>query len=200
MSDNKLSLVRFAELSGDLSEAIKRDKVNELLNMPPKDIWVKKHPIIKVKGKDGKLTASLYIPVRILKLLLTAIFQRWRYEITSTTQIANSVCVIVRLFYRDPLTGEWSWQDGVGAVPLQTDAGSDATDISSLKSHAVQIAAPAAASYAFKNACENIGRIFGSDLNNTNATDGFAGLYMNAGPQVDEKEETKTEDDLTTNY
>ncbi len=63
------------------------------------------------------------------------------------------------------MTNEWDWQDGVGAAPIQTAKGAAATDFSQVNTAAVQMAAPAAESYAFKDAAEKFGKIFGKDLN-----------------------------------
>ena len=57
------------------------------------------------------------------------------------------------------------WQDGVGAAPLQTDKGAGAIDFNKIKNDAVMKAAPAAESYAVKDATEKIGKLFGKDLN-----------------------------------
>ena len=57
------------------------------------------------------------------------------------------------------------YQDGIGACPLQTDQGAGAIEFNKIKSNAIMLAAPAAESYAFKDAAEKIGKIFGKDLN-----------------------------------
>ena len=57
------------------------------------------------------------------------------------------------------------FQDGVGAAPLQTDKGAGAVDFNAIKSDAVMKAAPAAESYAVKDAAEKIGKLFGKDMN-----------------------------------
>ena len=79
--------------------------------------------------------------------------------------IANSVVVTVRLHYQDVLSNETLWQDGIGAAPLQTDSGAGAIEWDKVKNDAVMKAAPAAESYAVKDAAEKIGKIFGKDLN-----------------------------------
>jgi hypothetical protein len=75
------------------------------------------------------------------------------------------VVVTIRLYYYNHLDKEWSWQDGVGAAPIQTDKGAGAMDWNAVKSDAVMKAAPAAESYAIKDAAEKIGKLFGKDLN-----------------------------------
>ncbi|MCK5612897.1 hypothetical protein KAR91_64080, partial [Candidatus Pacearchaeota archaeon] len=51
------------------------------------------------------------------------------------------------------------------AAPIQTDKDAAATDFSKVKTDAVMKAAPAAESYAIKDAAEKIGKLFGKDLN-----------------------------------
>ena len=85
--------------------------------------------------------------------------------------LANSVCVTVRLFVTNPITGETEWQDGIGAAPIQTDKGAGATDWNSVKTDGVQKAAPAAESYAIKDAAEKFGKIFGRDVSRKTTMD-----------------------------
>lgn len=168
MSETKLPAIQ--ELySGDVD--LKRDinDLNILLNHPPKEDWLKAHPMNK---------KVRYLPIERVEWLLTKIFIEWKVEIRQTQVIANSVCVTVRLHYRDVVTNEMLWQDGIGASPIQTDAGAGATDFSKVKANAVQMAAPAAESYAVKDAAEKIGRLFGKDLNRADqiAYDNLANL------------------------
>lgn len=79
--------------------------------------------------------------------------------------IANAVVCTVRLHYMNPITGDWDFQDGVGAAPIHTAKGAKATDFENVLTDAVVKAAPSAESYAFKDAAERIGKLFGKDLN-----------------------------------
>lgn len=126
-----------------------------LVNQEPKKDWIKIHP----------MTKEPYIPIERVEWLLINIIVRYRVEVKSVQQIANSVTVTVRLHYFDHLHNEWTFHDGVGAAPLQTDKDAGAIDWNKIKSSAVQIGAPAAESYAVKDAAEKIGKIFGKDLN-----------------------------------
>jgi hypothetical protein len=172
--DQDKQLVSFQDLSDDLELAVKRDKLNELLNRSPREAWLRKHKFIKVK--EGEQTVALkYIPVGTVRLLMRAIFQRTRREIISVGQVCNSIQAIVRVHYRDPITGEWDWQDGVGAVPIQLDSDSKAADLGNIKNNAIQLGSPAAVSYAYKNACEEIGNIFGASIQKD--TPKFTGMY-----------------------
>jgi hypothetical protein len=152
----KYTLPSIAELYQETEERGKENALNVLLNQPPKAEWIKDHPFIK-KVK--------YLPVERVEWLLTRIFIDWRLEIKDVKLIGNSVVVTVRLHYLSVTSGEWKYQDGVGASPLQTDEGAGAIDFNHIKSAAVMMAAPAAESYAFKDAAEKIGKLFGKDLN-----------------------------------
>lgn len=127
-----------------------------LLNQEPDPKWIKDHPTA---------AGVKYIPIGIIEWLLTYIFIIWRVEILRENLLGNSICVTIRLFYRDPVTGEERWTDGIGAAPLQTDKGAGAIDFNKLKNASVQIAAPMAKTYAIKDAAETLGKLFGKDMN-----------------------------------
>jgi len=143
-------------VSGDLDMKSQQNDLNKLLNCEPPEKWLRKHPIAK---------NVRYLPIERVEYLLTRIFIRWQVEVKSVQIIANSVVVIVRLFYQDVLTNAMLFQDGIGAAPLQTDKGAGAVDFNAVKSDAVMKAAPAAESYAVKDAAEKIGKLFGKDMN-----------------------------------
>jgi hypothetical protein len=149
-------LPKIQDLHNDLQEAFKTDQLNLLLNQPPKKEWVKDHPF----AKNVK-----YLPIDKVEFMLTKIFGEWRVEILSEGQMFNSVYVKVRLHYKRPTDGEWSFHDGLGAVGVQTDKGSSASDLSAIKQDAIMKALPAAESYAIKDAAEKLGVLFGKDLN-----------------------------------
>ena len=151
----KRDLPTLAELYSDVESTTKNTALAVILNAEPPAEWVKLHPMTKQR----------YIPIERVEYLLTRIFSRWRVEVKSSAILANSVQVIVRLHYIDPITGDWDWQDGIGASPLQTNQGAGAIDFNQIKSAAVQMAAPAAESYAVKDAAEKLGKLFGKDLN-----------------------------------
>ncbi len=154
MSENQL--VKVEDLYADKGLATKQNKLNILVNHDPKEGWIRTN---KFAGN------SRYIPIGIIEYLLTSIFQKWKVEVKETQQLANSVVVCVRLHYKNPIDNEWDWQDGIGAAPLQTAKGAGAIDWNKINTSAVQIAAPAAESYAIKDAAEKIGKLFGKDLN-----------------------------------
>lgn len=163
MSQQVSKLPTLQELTKDIEFSEKQDALNYLLNQAPPQQWVKKHPIVNVKV-NGQSTALEYIPVEQVKMLLTKIFQVWESEIVDYKALFNAVSVQVRLKVRNPITGDWIIHDGVGAVDVQTKAGSSAADLSQITGSAVMKALPAAASYALKNAAEKLGAIFGGNL------------------------------------
>lgn len=169
-TNEKYKLPELAELYGDVELAGKHNDLNKLLNCQPKKEWVKQNTFAN---------NSNYIPVEIIEYLLTSIFIKWRLEVKSISVIANSVVAIVKLHVWNPITGEWDWQDGVGASPIQTKKGAPATDFAQVNTAAVQMAAPAAETYAFKDAAEKFGKLFGKDLNRKDE--------MNYQPMMDAK-------------
>ena len=165
--EEEIKLPSIADIYNDESMTILQKDIalQVLLNKPPHKSWLKEHPTAKKKDANGKSVPIQFIPIERVEWLLTVIYLRWRPEILSAVVMGNSVCVTVRLHYFDHAKGEWDWVDGIGAQPLQTDSGTGANNVERMKSNAVQIAAPAAKSYAIKDAAECLGRIFGKDLN-----------------------------------
>lgn len=134
----------------------KQNQLNIILNAEPKKEWVKEHPFVK---------NLKYLPIERVEYLLTMIFTKWRVEVKEIKLLANSIVTTVRVHVQDPITGEWDYQDGIGAMPIQVQKGSGATEFDKMNSSAVQIGSPASESFAIKDACEKFGRIFGKDLN-----------------------------------
>lgn len=149
-------LPTLADLHHDVEVAFKNDQFNLLVNTEPPASWVKVNPYA------GN---TKYLPIDKVEMLMTKIFQHWKVEVLREGALFNSVYCTVRLHYKHPLSGEWMSHDGVGAVGVQTDAGAAASNVGAIKQNAIMMALPAAKSYAIKDAAENIGRIFGSNLN-----------------------------------
>ena len=123
----------------------------------------------KKKDDYNQTVPSEYLPIDKVEVLLDYIFQEWKIEVLSTQALFNSICVTVRLHYVNPTNGQWYFHDGVGAAAVQVDKGAMAGDLSAIKSSAVQMAAPAAKSYAMKDAAQHLGKLFGRDLNRRDA-------------------------------
>jgi len=143
------------ELLVENEDSLKQNALTVLLNQDPPAKWLSDHPTIK---------GYKYIPIEKIEYLLTRIFGGFNVEIRSTQIVANSVVVTVRLHVINPINGQPMWQDGIGAAPIQTDKEASATDWSKVKTDGVQKAAPAAETYAVKDAAEKFGKIFGRDV------------------------------------
>ncbi len=184
METNKLpSLI---ELSCDIETAFKNDDFNRLLNQPPPPSWLLKHPTVKVKNDAGQMEPLAYLPIEKVELLLTKIFQEWKVEVMDIKQLFNSVAVHVRLHYKNPTNGIWSFHDGVGAVGCQTDKGESAANLNAIKQDAVMKALPAAKSYAIKDCADHLGKLFGKDLGRRGVIE-FTGSYKKADSEIDYK-------------
>ena len=178
-------LPKLADLYSDTELKIAQNDLNILVNAEPNPGWLRDHPFAKkevvIDGKKVKVPIK-FIPIERIEWLLTRIFIRWHVEVKTVQLIANSVQVTVRLYYKDVVTKEMLWQDGIGAVALQTDSGAGAVEFDKIKSSAVQMAAPAAETYAVKDAAEKIGKFFGKDINRATQID-----YTNLIGSVPEK-------------
>ena len=154
-----------ADLIADKEMAFAQDDLNMILNTPVPQQWIKQHPMVKANGNPLP-----YIPVKRVKWLLKRIYGKYEWEIKDCKQVLNAMVVIGRLTITNPVTGEKESQEGVGAAAIQMDKGATQGDLSSIKANAIQIGAPAAESYALKNAAEKFGDIFGGniyDIDNT---------------------------------
>lgn len=165
---NKIALPTLDELVTQEQHSYEQNALTVLLNQQPPTQWLKSHPTAKIKDANGQTIAAPYLPIDKVEYLLTRMYKQWWTEIKSVQLVANSVVVTVRLWVVDPITLKEKYNDGVGAAPIQTDSGAAATDWTKVKSAGVQMAAPAAETYAIKDAAEKFGRIFGRDLARTN--------------------------------
>jgi len=156
MQDEKQNLPTIAELTGDVELALKNDQLNLLLNQAPPQNWVKTHPYIK--GHN-------YLPIDKVELMLKRIFKRYRIEITGQGIAFNGVWVTIRLHYQNPIDGAWDYHDGIGAMQLQTKAGTSPADLININNGAVSMAFPIAKTLAIKDAADMFGKLFGADLN-----------------------------------
>lgn len=166
--ENK-NLPSLVELHAAPDEAFKNDQFNLLLNQPPHASWLKKHPI----------AGTQYLPIDKVEFLLRRIFQQFRIEVIGYSQLFQSVACHIRLHYLNPVTGAWSYHDGVGAAPVQTDKGANASDLGAIKNNAVQLALPIAKSQAIKDAADHLGSLFGGNLNRKDTVE-FQGAFTNA--------------------
>lgn len=155
MKQNKL--ITTAELYEDnLELAFKNDQFNALANLAPKAEWVKENKFAN---------NSKYLPIGVVETLMQKIFKKFKVEVLTVGQLFNSVHVTVRVHYWNGIDNTWDFHDGVGAMQIQTKSGASPADLQSINNNAVMMALPAAKSYAIKDACEHIGKLFGRDLN-----------------------------------
>ena len=147
------TLPTFDELVAETPTSRKENALIVLLNQsPPKD-WIQKNNGVP------------YLPIEKVKFLLSRIYGSFQIEIKFPPYIlANSVVCCVRLHVVNPITHKEEWQDGVGAVPIQLEKDSAATDWSRIKTFAIQMNTPSALSYAVSNAAGQFGKIFGRGL------------------------------------
>lgn len=164
--------LKVTDLLKDPLEIWKADQFKFILNQKPQKKWIKDNPNTTQKKTlpDGtiKEVPGEYIGIGTHEFLLDYIFKEWRVEIKSITTIFHSVAVEIRLHYKNPTTGEWSFHDGIGASKCQSDKGQPFS-ADTIKASAVQMALPAAKSYAIKDAAEHLGEIFGRNLNRADA-------------------------------
>jgi len=165
MSDNKSlstninanTLPTLADLYSDnLETAARLEQFTVLLNQQPKPEWVKKHPFIR---------DYLYLPADKVEYLLKAIFKEYKIEITGQGTAFNGVWVTVRVHYKNPITQEWLYHDGIGAAQLQTAKGTSPADLANINNGALSMAFPIAKTVAIKDACDHFGVLFGANLN-----------------------------------
>lgn len=150
------SLPKIQDLYIDKVRTQQNDVFITLMNQEPNKTWVKEHPYIR---------GYKYLPIERIEYLLKSIFKNYRIEITGQGQSFNGVWVTVRVHYLHPITGEWSFHDGIGASQLQTAKGTSPADLGNINNGALSMAYPMAKTIAIKDACDHFGKLFGADLN-----------------------------------
>ena len=190
------------DLIADKDMAFAQDDLNLILNTPVPQSWVKTHPMVTITV-NGQNVPLPYIPIKRVKYLLKRIYGKYEWEIKSCQQILNAVVIVGKLTITNPVTGERESQDGVGATAIQMNKGATQGDLSAIKANAIQIGAPAAESYALKNAAEKFGDIFGGniyDVDSTAYTSPFGNEKINVEDLqdlYDSKKDVLSEEDKT---
>lgn len=154
ISENKMPTM--VELYENPELQLKQDQLQHYLNQPPPAKWVKVHPYI---------TGYKYLPIDKVEYLLKKIYKKFNVEIKNVGTAFNGVYVTVRIHYRDLITGEMEFQDGVGAIQLQTAKGTSPADLANINNGALSMAFPLAKTVAIKDAADMLGDIFGANLN-----------------------------------
>lgn len=154
ITENKLPSIQ--ELYKDTAIVLAQDQVAVVLNQPPPQNWVKKHPFIDNYN---------YLPIDKVEFLLRKLFKKTRIEILREGTAFNGVYVVVRVWYQDIVSGEMEYNDGIGSINLQVKKGSSPADLANINNGALSMAFGTAKSIAIKDACDHLGKIFGADLN-----------------------------------
>lgn len=154
ITENKAPTIQ--ELYENTEIAVKEDQVNVILNQQPPQKWVKEHPYVK---------GHLYLPIDKVEFMLRKLFKKTRIEILREGTSFNGVYVVVRVWYKDILTQEMEYHDGIGAIHLQVKSGSSPADLANINNGALSMAYPVAKTLAIKDACDHFGAIFGANLN-----------------------------------
>ena len=154
LTKQKTNIIQDVVMNAD--EASKVAAFQTAINQQPKREWIKEHPFIK---------NYKYLPIERVESLLRSIFQHWTWKVNDFKVVANAICVHGTLSVKHPVTNEWLFYDGLGAVDIQTSKGSNPTDFNSIVPNAIQKNLPAAETYAFKDAAEKLGEIFGASIN-----------------------------------
>lgn len=164
-----------------LSELQKNEQFLALMNQQPPADWIKKNKFAN---------NSAYLPIDKVEFLLKVFFKEHRIEILKSEIAFNACVVTVRVHYKHPIKGEWTFHDGIGAADVQTKAGCSASDLASINRNAVAMAFPIAKSEAIKDACHLIGDIFGGNLNRKDTIEylGDAGLMPEPDTLVIDKD------------
>lgn len=188
MSEN--NLITMQDLIQENELSVKENNLMVLLNHPPPEEWLVSHPIIP---------GHRYLTIGRVEYILNRIFVKWWVEVLDSKIMANSVVVTVRLFVIDPLSKEILHNDGIGAAPIQTKSGAGAMDWNQAQTSGVQMGAPMAKSYAFKDAAESFGKLFGKDVSRKQQID-YTSLVKKSVDPLEERFEkliiaaTTTED------
>ena len=82
------------------------DELTIFLNNPPPEKWIKTNKF----ANNAK-----YVPIDKVEYLLKVLFKEWKVEVTGQGVIFNGAYVTIRLHYKHPITGEWSFHDGIGS-------------------------------------------------------------------------------------
>lgn len=154
ISENKVPTIQ--ELYANTEIALQQDQINVILNQPPPTKWLKEHPYVR---------GHMYLPIDKVEFMLKKLFKKTRIEILREGVSFNGIYVVVRVWYQDILSQEMDFNDGIGAIQLQTAKGTSPADLANINNGAVSMAFPIAKTLAIKDACDHFGAIFGANLN-----------------------------------
>lgn len=89
----------------------------------------------------------------------------WEKRNITTQLLTNEIVVSMEVRVFHPVFQDWIARTGIGAVPIQQSKGSKISEMVETKiMNAIHKNAPAAHAFAFKNAVQSLGNIFGRNL------------------------------------
>jgi hypothetical protein len=188
-------LAKIAKEIGTYDQFKTMDKYLAVVNQEPLADWIIDHPLA---------SGVKYLPIDKVEAMLTELFQQYKVEVLREGQMLNAVYVTVRLHYLHPITQEWTFQDGIAAVPIKVKKGENASNLSAILFDAIGTGLPSAKSYAIKDAADHIGKAFGRDLNRKD-TVSFMPAYDDDAQEdlnkaIEAIKATKTVDELKKVY
>jgi len=182
----KQTLPTLKDLVKDVAVYEEHDKLNFLLNQEPPKVWVKEHPYIK---------GHKYLPIDKVEYLLRKIFKEYRIEVLREGTSFNGIFVTIRLHYKNLVSNDWSYHDGIGAIHLQVKKGSSPSDLANINNGALSMAFPLAKTLAIKDAADMFGTLFGANLNRRDTL----GASMDKPSLTNEEKEQKIKEILDSN-
>jgi hypothetical protein len=107
---------------------------------------------------------SKYLEIGYIEAQLDRLFATWDWEVLTVQQIANGIVVSGKLTVTT-YAGMNIVRSGVAGVEIQTKAGAQTLDPSSVASKAMDRDPGRAEAYALKSAAAKLGNAFGRNLN-----------------------------------
>lgn len=116
--------------------------------------------------KIKKMQNFYYLPISYHEVTLDRLFfGLWSSRVLQSERVLNEIICTVEVTYTHPVNGKDYSKTGVASVQIQQDANTKIQDFATCKkANALQLCLPKARAEAFKNATQQIGKIFGRDL------------------------------------
>ena len=136
----------------------KLEAFQKMLNKQPPNDAIKEHRQVK------------YLPISYHESTMDRLFfGLWSSEVVQSIRELNEITCVVKVTYTHPVTGRDYCKTGVASVQIMQESNTKITDFAMHKKpNALQTCLPKARAEAFKNATQQIGKIFGRDLGRKN--------------------------------
>ena len=107
-----------------------------------------------------------YLPISYHEATMDRLFfGLWSSEVLQAQQVLNEIICTVKITYTHPVNQKEYTRTGVASVQIQQDSGTKICDFTTYKkANALQLCLPKARAEAFKNATQQLGKVFGRDL------------------------------------